>query len=222
MTAKKIVIVGAGMAGLTAAAYLTREKFDVLLLEKNNRIGGLVHTFERDGFSFDTGPRAFVNSGMVKPILKDLGIKLNEYGNRISIGVEDQLVYVDSMDALGEYEELLCDLYPENRGEIEKIISVINELSEYTKVLYQFDNPNFVDLGGDWKFIFKDLLPWTIKLLKSLRKFNQFSEPMEEFLRRKTDNRSLIDIIIQHFFRNTPTYFALGYFFPYRFVLVRR
>ena len=50
----KVLIVGAGMAGLTAAAYLGQENYQVLLLEKNDRIGGLVHTFNQDGFSFDT------------------------------------------------------------------------------------------------------------------------------------------------------------------------
>jgi phytoene dehydrogenase-like protein len=49
---RQVVIVGAGMAGLTAAAYLAREKFDVLLLDKNDRIGGLVGGFEKDGFFF--------------------------------------------------------------------------------------------------------------------------------------------------------------------------
>ena len=89
-TNKKVVIVGAGMAGLTAAAYLTRQNCDVLLIEKSNRSGGLVYTFERDGFSFDTGPRAFVNSGMVKPILKDLGIDWETLDNKISLAIEDQ------------------------------------------------------------------------------------------------------------------------------------
>jgi phytoene dehydrogenase-like protein len=40
------VIVGAGMAGLTAAAYLSRENFNVLLFDKNDRTGGLLSTFE--------------------------------------------------------------------------------------------------------------------------------------------------------------------------------
>ncbi|MCU0600796.1 MAG: NAD(P)-binding protein, partial [Desulfobacterales bacterium] len=64
----------AGMAGMTAAAYLSRENFDVLLLEKNDKTGGLVNTFNANGFSFDTGPRALINSGIVRPILKELGI----------------------------------------------------------------------------------------------------------------------------------------------------
>ena len=110
----RIVIVGAGMAGLTAAAYLLRENYSVLLLDKNDRVGGLVHTFEYAGFSFDAGPRAFVNSGMVKPMLKDLGLTWEFVENRMSIGIEDQLFRVDSMESLQDYERILKTLYPEN------------------------------------------------------------------------------------------------------------
>ena len=81
------------MAGLTAAAYLARENYNVLLLDKNDRCGGLVNTFEYNGFSFDSGPRAFVNSGMVKPMLKDLGIDWNYLENKISIGIEDEIFH---------------------------------------------------------------------------------------------------------------------------------
>ena len=212
---KKIVIVGAGMAGLTAAAYLTRKHYKVLLLDKNDRTGGLVNTFNQDGFFFDTGPRAFVNSGIVKPILADLGISWDYLENIISIGIEDQVFRVNSMDSLGEYQRILSNLYPENIREIEKLTSVIYELSEYTKVLYQFDNPNFVDLTSDKKFIFRELIPWTVKFLYALRKLNQFNMPMEEYLDRITDNQSLQSTLTQMFFRKTPTYFALGYFYVY-------
>ena len=196
---ERIVIVGAGMAGLTAAAYLLRENYSVLLLEKNSRCGGLVKTYEADGFFFDTGPRAFVNSGIVKPILKDLGIDQEFLENKISIGIEDQIFTIHSMDALHEYQKILVELYPENTEEIKKIIAIIYQLSQYTKVLYEFDNPNFTDLMSDKKFIFKKLIPWTFKFLNALRKFNQFNTPMEEFLERLTDNQSLIDILINTF-----------------------
>jgi phytoene dehydrogenase-like protein len=216
MTIKKeIVIVGAGMAGLTAAAYLARENHDVLLLDKNNRSGGLLNTFDYNGFFFDAGPRAFVYSGIVRPMLKDLGTGLEYLENKISIGVEDQLFRVDSMDDLREYRRMLVNLYPEYSGDIEKIITIIDELSQHTKVLYQFDNPNFVDLWSDKRFILRKLVPWTIKFLNALRMFNQFNMPMEVYLERLTDGLSLIDILTQHFFRRTPTYFALGYFYVY-------
>lgn len=138
-----------------------------------------------------------------------------ELENKISIGIEDQLFRVASMDSTREYKRILGNLYPENIREIEKIIATTNKLSEYTKILYQFDNPNFVDLTRDKKFIFRELIPWTIKFLYALRKMNQFSMPMEVFLKRIADNQSLIDIVTQLFFRKTPAYFALGYFYVY-------
>lgn len=212
----KVVIVGAGMAGLTAAAYLVREDYEVLLLEKNDKCGGLLQTFQSGDFCFDSGPRAFVNSGIMKPILKDLELDWEFLENKISVGVEDQLVRFNSMDSLQEYKQMLINLYPESVGDIEKIIPIIYRLSEYTKVLYEFDNPNFTaNLMADKKFVIKKLLPWTFKFLNALRQFTKFEMPMETFMDKLTKNQSLIDIIIQHFFRKTPTYFALGYFYVY-------
>jgi phytoene dehydrogenase-like protein len=212
---KTVVIVGAGMAGLTAAAYLSREKYNVLLLDKNDRTGGLISTFDSNGFCFDSGPRAYINSGIVKPILKDLGIHWEFLENKISIGIEDQLFQVNSMDDLQTYKQVLINLYPESQDDIEKIVSIMDELSGYNQVLYEFDNPNFGDVMSNKKFVIRKLLPWTFKFLHALRKFNQFNMPMEVYLKGLTENNSLIDILIQHFFRKTPTYFALGYFYGY-------
>jgi len=61
----------------------------------------------------------------------------------------------------------------------------------------------------------RKLIPWTFKFLNALRKLNQFNQPMEAFLKRLTTNQSLTDILTQHFFKKTPTYFALGYFYVY-------
>lgn len=46
-------VVGGGMAGLTAAAYLVRSGLSVILFEKDLEVGGLVRTFNRGGFVFD-------------------------------------------------------------------------------------------------------------------------------------------------------------------------
>lgn len=50
------VIIGAGIAGLATAALLAREGHEVLVLEKNARVGGRAGTLEAEGFRFDTGP----------------------------------------------------------------------------------------------------------------------------------------------------------------------
>jgi len=52
----KIGIIGSGFAGLSAAAILAKNGFDINLYEKNKEIGGRARTFEKEGFVFDMGP----------------------------------------------------------------------------------------------------------------------------------------------------------------------
>jgi phytoene desaturase len=53
---KKIVIIGSGFAGLSAACYLSQEGHDVTVLEKNDQSGGRARVWYKDGFTFDMGP----------------------------------------------------------------------------------------------------------------------------------------------------------------------
>jgi len=50
------IIIGAGVAGLATAALLAREGHQVVVYERQQRVGGRAGTLERDGFRFDTGP----------------------------------------------------------------------------------------------------------------------------------------------------------------------
>jgi 1-hydroxy-2-isopentenylcarotenoid 3,4-desaturase len=53
--ARRVVVVGGGIAGLATAALLASRGHSVDLLEKNDALGGRVGSIERDGFRFDTG-----------------------------------------------------------------------------------------------------------------------------------------------------------------------
>jgi hypothetical protein len=52
---KSVVVVGAGLAGLTCAIYLQRRGANVTVLESSDRIGGRVKTDSVNGFLFDHG-----------------------------------------------------------------------------------------------------------------------------------------------------------------------
>ena len=45
-----IVVVGAGIAGLTSSAFLSKSGFSVLICEKEDKVGGLINSFNRGGF----------------------------------------------------------------------------------------------------------------------------------------------------------------------------
>lgn len=82
----------------------------------------------------------------------------------------------------------------------------------YMDVIYGIDNPLFLDNMHDREYLLKTLLPWLLKYKVNIRKANRLNEAVYPYLRHFTDNQSLIDIIAQHFFKNTPTFFALSYF----------
>lgn len=49
------IVIGSGMGGMAAGAALSRVGHKVLLLEQHQTIGGLTHSFSRDGFTWDVG-----------------------------------------------------------------------------------------------------------------------------------------------------------------------
>ncbi|WP_075590123.1 protoporphyrinogen oxidase [Labilibacter marinus] len=63
MSNKKVdvAIVGAGLTGLTLAFYLEKAGKSVALIEKSDRVGGVINTIEEDGFVYEQGP----NTGVI-------------------------------------------------------------------------------------------------------------------------------------------------------------
>ncbi len=52
---KEVIIIGAGIGGLSAAIRLAKSDFSVTILEKNENVGGKVNFVESNGYKFDTG-----------------------------------------------------------------------------------------------------------------------------------------------------------------------
>ncbi|MBP7402270.1 MAG: NAD(P)/FAD-dependent oxidoreductase, partial [Clostridia bacterium] len=85
----------------------------------------------------------------------------------------------------------------------------------YMDVLYGIDNPLFLDLGADRQYLVKTFLPWLIRYLFTIPKVVRLDKPVMEYLQPILHDPSLIDMVAQHFFRGTPTFFALSYFSLY-------
>ncbi len=210
-----VLIVGGGMAGLTAAAYLAKAGLKVLLCEKERNTGGLVNSFEYNGFVFDGGIRAIEDSGIVSPMLRQLGLEVDFLPNPVSVGIGEDVIEVSSKESLVAYQELLNKYFPDNRQDIAGIIDAIAKIMGHMDVLYAIDNPLFLDLKNDPKYVLRTILPWAFKYLLTAPKIARLREPVERYLARFSANQSLIDLIAQHFFRQTPTHFALSYFSLY-------
>ena len=87
----RVVVIGSGVGGSGCAALLASKGFDVTVLERNSFPGGKAASFERDGFTYDTGVHAVGSgdSGPLGDIAREVGADLQWaliQGNRIVLG----------------------------------------------------------------------------------------------------------------------------------------
>ncbi|WP_431805370.1 phytoene desaturase family protein [Microbacterium paraoxydans] len=74
----RVVVIGAGVAGLATAGLLAREGHEVVVLERNDRVGGRAGTLERDGFRFDSGPSWYLMPEVFDHFFRMMGTSTEE------------------------------------------------------------------------------------------------------------------------------------------------
>lgn len=81
----KVVVIGSGFAGLSAACCLAKEGCAVTVLEKNATPGGRARQFEADGFKFDMGPSWYWMPDVFEQFFNHFGKKTSDYYNLIRL-----------------------------------------------------------------------------------------------------------------------------------------
>ena len=73
---KSVAIIGAGITGLTAAFYLKRAGFSVMVFEGSDRAGGVIQTIRKDGFLAEFGPNTILEtSPKIAQLVRDAGLE---------------------------------------------------------------------------------------------------------------------------------------------------
>lgn len=78
----RVVVVGAGLSGLSAACHLVADGHDVIVLERNPRPGGRNDVISADGFTFDAGPTVLTMPELLERPLRRIGGSLEPLGLR--------------------------------------------------------------------------------------------------------------------------------------------
>jgi phytoene desaturase len=78
MKAVSAIVIGAGAAGISAAAHLAKQGLHVTVVEKNGRPGGRCDRFSRDGHHFDAGPTLLIMPHVYEAEFEALGASLQE------------------------------------------------------------------------------------------------------------------------------------------------
>ncbi|TVP47494.1 MAG: phytoene desaturase [Mongoliibacter sp.] len=117
MVQKKVLVIGSGFAGLSAATHLAHLGYQVTLLEKNSTPGGRARKFEAEGFTFDMGPSWYWMPDVFDTYFSHFGKKTADYYDLIRLDPSYTVVFgeKDFMDIpanLAEFRKLLESIEP--------------------------------------------------------------------------------------------------------------
>jgi phytoene desaturase len=105
MSRERVVIIGAGAGGLSAAIHLARRGFRVSVVEKNDQPGGRCARILRDGHVFDVGPTLFVMPRLYEQEFATMGESMRDLLDLVRVDPTYHLIFDD-----GRQLELTSDL----------------------------------------------------------------------------------------------------------------
>jgi phytoene desaturase len=76
---KKVVIIGSGFAGLSAACYMAKAGWQVTVVEKNKTPGGRAQKLAENGFVFDMGPSWYWMPDVFERFFNCFGKRVSDY-----------------------------------------------------------------------------------------------------------------------------------------------
>jgi phytoene dehydrogenase-like protein len=208
-----VVVIGGGLAGLCAGAYLGRAGLAVAICEQSDKTGGYFRGFGRDGFYFDTGLKAIENAGLLLPMLKQLGLdkKVVARRSKCCLAFPDRVIPLANDGGIRDFYENLARHFPGSRAGLDALLRDSDRASELVNLLVTLPNPLFEDYGA----VLRRFPSWTWHglpaMLLSVRTRRLMEVPLVEHISGHVSDRALVRLLTQFYFAGTPALFGLGY-----------
>lgn len=144
---KKVIVIGAGLGGISAAIMLKTKGFEVEIFEKNEKIGGKLNQHQEQGYTFDLGPSILTLPQYFSKLFEASGRKMSDYITIQNVKPHWRNFFEDGtvIDLDADMEIMRKELErfsPNDFAEFRKFI-------EYSEKQYDILAPGYFDSGLD-------------------------------------------------------------------------
>ncbi|MFP5041101.1 phytoene desaturase family protein [Parasediminibacterium sp. JCM 36343] len=127
MIKQKVVVIGAGFAGISVASFLAKAGYSVTVLEKHPLPGGRARKLEAEGFTFDMGPSWYWMPDVFERYFQKFGKNVSDYYSLTRLDPSYRVFWKDRpMDIPADYtelEKLFNELEPGSSKKLETFIA---------------------------------------------------------------------------------------------------
>ena len=144
----EVVIIGAGLAGLSTACHLAGRGYEVTVVEREDIPCGRSGLLHRDGFTFETGPSVLTMPDLIADVLRAAGSDLSLLGPLKRLDPAYRAVYADGSTIMvrGNREAMRQEI-ADTCGSVDA--AAFEGFVEWLRKLYVVEMPNFIDTNFD-------------------------------------------------------------------------
>ena len=175
----RVVVVGAGLAGLSCALRLAGTGREVIVIEREAVPGGRNGLMKKDGYSFDTGPSVLTMPDLIADALACVGEKIEDWLDLMPLKPLYRAFYTDGsqLDVHANTEQM--------EAEIAKNISAeeaagYRRYVDFVTKLYKYEMNDFIDRNIDSPL---NLLTPNLARLIALGGFRKLAPKVSQFLK---------------------------------------
>ena len=188
VTKEKIIVIGGGLGGISAAIRLAQSGFEVNLYEKNNHIGGKVNRLEEEGFGFDLGPSILTMPYIFENLFRYSHKKMSDYVTIERLPLQWRSFFTNG-EVIDLYEDLTV-MAQMNQSLNDEDVQQLHQFLQYAEKIHRFTEEGYFALGLDTvSEIIKYQGPFN-----SLKGVDYFST-MQEAINRYVEKQELRDML---------------------------
>jgi len=150
----RVLVIGAGVGGISVAARLARKGYSVTVLEKNALPGGRVDRMVIDGYTFDTGATIFLMPELYARAFTDLGERMDDYLDLRRVDPTYRLIFQDNsqLHLTSDLHGMQTQLEAIEAGSFGRMLRYLEEAEGHYRIstdhIVQKDFRNFAEFAS--------------------------------------------------------------------------